>query len=116
MRSLGFVFAALLALALLFAPASTLPELRAGSDGHYRVLADASGLELSTVRGARIDFGRAGLLVGTSALPASQIAPRQDGERIRFDDAGWSEQYWLRPDAVEQLFVLTRPEIGRAHV
>jgi hypothetical protein len=109
MRSLGFLFAALLALALFFAPASTLPELRAGSDGRYRVLADVSGLELSTVRGARVDFGRAGLMVGNSALPASRVAPRRDGERIRFDDAGWSEQYWLRPDAVEQLFVLTRP-------
>src|SRR5439155_22933454 len=39
----------------------------------------------------------------------SAVAPRRDGERIRFDETGWSEQYWLRPNGLEQLFVLQRP-------
>jgi len=109
MRSHGLAFAGLLALALLAVPASTLPGLSAGSDGVYRVGADISGLEFSTAQGARVDFGRAGLVVGGVPLRASAVAPRLDGERIRFDDDGWSEQYWLRQEAVEQLFVLTRP-------
>jgi len=109
MRSHGLVFAALLALAHLLVPASTRPRLSAGSDGVYRVQADVSGLEFRTAQGARVDFGRAGLVVGGTSLPASAAAPRLDGERICFDDVGWSEQYWMRQEALEQLFVLTRP-------
>jgi len=109
MRSHGLVFAVLLALTLLLIPASTPPWLSAGSDGVYHVRANVSGLDFSTAQGARLGFGRAQLVAGGTLLRASAVAPRRDGERIRFDDAGWSEQYWLRQEAVEQLFVLTRP-------
>jgi len=109
MRSYGLVFATLLALALLGVPERTLPRLSAGSDGAYRVQADVAGLGFTTVQGAHVDFGRAALVAGGTVLRPSAAVPRRDGERICFEDAGWSEQYWLRQEALEQLFVLTRP-------
>ena len=64
MRSHGLVFAAILALALLLAPAPTMPRLAAGSDGVYQVQADVSGLGFQAAQGARVDFVRAGLAAG----------------------------------------------------
>jgi hypothetical protein len=109
MRSHGLVFAAILALALLWVPAPPMPRLSAGSVGVYHVQADVSGLGFHAAQGARVDFGRADLAAGGNVRCASALAPRRDGERICFDDDGWSEQYWLRNEALEQLFVLTRP-------
>jgi hypothetical protein len=108
MRSHGLVFAALLTLALLLVPESKIPRLSAGSDA-YQVRADVRGLGFTTAQGDHLEFGRAGVVSGGLLREPSAVSPRCDGERITFEDDGWSEQYWLRPEAVEQLFVLTRP-------
>jgi hypothetical protein len=109
MRSHGLSFVVLLALAIgSLAPDAAAP-VTAESRGSYRVEARASGLEFSSARGASLEFGRARLCARSETLEPSPVAPRRDGERIRYADRGWSEEYWLRDDAVEQVFVIDRP-------
>jgi len=109
MRSHGLAFAAVLVLTLLLLPESTAPRLAAGSEGAYQVQADISGLGFTSAAGEHLEFRRAELHAGTKRFAPSSVTPRRDGERIRFDDSGWSEQYWLRREALEQVFVIERP-------
>jgi hypothetical protein len=109
MRSLGLSFVALLLLTLLAVPAPEPASVTAGSAGAYQVRANVSGLGFTDAAGAHLEFGRARLRTESGTLEPSAVAPRRDGEIIRFEEAGWSEQYWLRREALEQVFVIQQP-------
>src|SRR5689334_13768796 len=100
MRSAGLVFAALLALTLVALPEPPPFLLTAGSEGAYRVRAHRGGLGFEAAPGAALEFRRARLRAGAELLLPSSADPRREGEKIEYENDGWSEQYWLRHDAV----------------
>ncbi|RPH34897.1 MAG: hypothetical protein EHM91_17890, partial [Planctomycetota bacterium] len=110
MRSLGSCFTALLSLSLGFVgrePAAA--PLSAEMPGAYTVQARVSGLEFTSAQGPSLEFGRARVCARSLVMGSSETAPSRDGERIRYAEDGWSEEYWLRRDGVEQVFIIDRP-------
>ncbi len=109
MRSLGSCFVALLALSLGSLVREPAAPLCADTPGAYRLQARVSGLEFTSAQGASLELGRARICSTSLVMESSGVAPRRDGERIRYAENGWSEEYWLRRDGVEQVFIIDRP-------
>jgi hypothetical protein len=109
MRSLGSAFVVILLLAIGTVGRMPSVPLSADTPGDYRIQARVSGLEFTSAKGASLELGRARVCAPSLVMAPSGVAPRQEGERIRYAENGWSEEYWLRRDGVEQVFVIDRP-------
>src|SRR5688500_8856372 len=77
--------------------------------GAYRVRADAKGVRLSTPEAGELHFGRADVRSGGASWPAKDVEPTLQGDLLSYDRGAWTEQYVLRSDALQQMFVLRRP-------
>ncbi|HEX7900043.1 MAG TPA: hypothetical protein VF950_19910 [Planctomycetota bacterium] len=76
--------------------------------GAYRVRADAKGVRLTVPDAGELRFGHAAVVAGGEAWPAKEVEPTRDGDLVTYDRGAWTEQYVLRSDVLQQMFVLRR--------
>jgi hypothetical protein len=91
---------------------------RGGTDGAaveiapakaYRIRADDRGLQIETREGGSLRLDHPRILTARGTWRPRDAAPTVSPERLSYDHGAWKEEFVLRPDALQQMFVLREP-------
>src|SRR5438876_10340234 len=92
--------------------AMAAPEGAKGTVAHetaaYRVRADERGVLVETQQG-RVCFEHPRVVTSRISWAPRVAAPTREGDLLSYDHGAWKEQFVLRPDALQQMFLLREP-------
>src|SRR5437660_3074555 len=93
--------------------AMAAPEGAKGAIAHeataYRVRADERGVLVETREGGSVSFEHPRVVTSRTSWAPRIAAPTKEGDLLSYDHGAWKEQFVLRPDALQQMFLLREP-------
>jgi hypothetical protein len=111
----GAAFAAVFA--ALVAWGTGVPARSGGRDGRtYETRADASAFRYTSADGHTIAFGRPEVSSARARWCGRAVEPAASGDQVSYDHGNFTELYQLRPDGVQQAFVLKEKLDGPAGI